>query len=71
MNMWGSPGIKHAREWGSISAPMLHSLRDPEPAAEGGTSAHLSRAAESCGNVCSGTVLEGRYASRGGLDGCT
>jgi len=70
MNMWGSPGIKCTREWGSISAPMLHSLEDLEPAAEGGTSACLSRAVESHKNACLGTVLKGGYASGGGLDRC-
>jgi len=70
MNVWGSPRIKCTREWGSITAPMLRSLEDPELAAEGDANAPLSRAAESCENACLGTVLEGRYASGGGLDGC-
>jgi len=71
MNMRGSPGIKHAREWGSISAPILCLLEDLEPAAEGDANVPPSGAAESRENACSGTVLEGGYASRGGLDGCT
>jgi len=70
MNAWGSPRIKHMREWGSISAPMLHSPEDLEPAAEGSANMCPSRAAESRENVCLGTALEGRYASGGGLDGC-
>jgi len=70
MNVQGSPGIKHTREWGSISAPMLHSSENLEPAVEGGASTHPSRVVESCKNACLGTVLEGGYASEGGLDGC-
>jgi len=70
MNVQGSPRIKCMREWGSISAPMLRSPEDPEPAAEGSANAHPSRAVENCENVCLGTALEGRYASGGGLDGC-
>ena len=70
MNVRGSPGIKHAREWGSISASILRSPEDLELAAKGGANAHPSRVAESRKNVCSSTVLEGRYASGGGLDGC-
>jgi len=71
MNAQRSPRIKCMREWGSISAPMLHSPEDPELAAEGGTNTHPSRAAESHKNMCSGIVLEGGYASEGGLNGCT
>jgi len=70
MNAQGSPRIKHMWEWGSISALMLRLPEDPELAAEGSANVCLSGVAESCKNVCSGTVLEGRYASGGGLDRC-
>jgi len=70
MNVQGSIRIKCAREWGSISAPILHLPEDPEQAAEGSANAHPSRVAESHENVCLGTALEGRYASGGGLDRC-
>ena len=69
MNAQGSPGIKHAREWGSISAPILRSPEDPEPAAEGGANARPSGVAESRENACSGTALEGGFASGGGWMG--
>jgi hypothetical protein len=70
MNMWESPGIKRAREWGSISAPIPCLLEDLELALGGGANMWLSGAAESCKNALWDTVLEGGYASGGGLDGC-
>jgi hypothetical protein len=70
MNVWEGPGIKCAREWGSISAPIPCSPEDLELALEGGTNAWPSRAVESHKNVLWDTVLEGGYASGGGLDGC-
>ena len=60
MNVQGSPGIKHTREWGSISAPILHLPEDPEPAVKGGTNVHPSRVVESCENVCVGIYACGK-----------
>jgi hypothetical protein len=69
INVQGSPRIKHIREWGSISAPIPHSLENLKLAPKEGTNMWPSGVTESHKNTLWGTALEGGYISRCGLNG--